>query len=49
MIDVVICIGRLLHHLRGAWQCSCQLAVAVNATVDVGPIVQDILDDGLGL
>jgi len=49
MIDAFICLGRLLGHLRGAWRCTCELAVVVNSTTGVDEIVADAMDAGLGL
>lgn len=34
MVDALICVGRLLNHLRGAWRCTCELAVVLNVTAD---------------
>lgn len=34
-VSALICFGRLLHHLRGAWRCTTELACIVNATITV--------------
>lgn len=32
-IDVLVKAGQLLHHVRGAWRCTCEIAVIVNSTI----------------
>lgn len=39
LLEVLIATGRMLGHLRGAWRCGCQIAVIVNATLEVAPDV----------
>lgn len=39
IVEILIATGRLLGHLRGAWRCSCEIAVIVNNTFGVVPEV----------
>lgn len=32
-LNLVVLGGRLIQHLRGAWRCTCEIAVVVNASI----------------
>jgi len=37
IVNTVICVGRLLGHLRGAWRCTCEIAVILDAAIEPTP------------
>lgn len=44
MLNLIIAIGRLCGHLKGAWRCTCEIACIVDTAVSENNPAEELLD-----
>lgn len=45
LIDMIVAIGRLAYHLKGAWKCTCEIAVIVDTHLGTDDLVTQVVED----